>query len=227
MKEYTYNLIEGHIIFEANERTVLLDTGAPSSIGEGSLNFCGEEFQLVNNYMGITTSSLSNLMGLSIDVLVGADIIKNFDLLIEPVGKALKFSEEIKEDGYIVPLDIILGIPIFEVSINEEIIKVFFDTGAQLSYIERNFVNEMKPFGQKEDFYPGIGRFSTETYELETTLGDKTFLLEYGVLPELLQMTLTMAGARGIIGTKILDHFECVLSIKRKELILKKLRNEK
>jgi len=31
MKEYTYNLIEGHIIFEADERTVLLDTGAPFS----------------------------------------------------------------------------------------------------------------------------------------------------------------------------------------------------
>lgn len=227
MNNYSYRLINGHIIFEANKKTVLLDTGAPSSIGEGSLILCGEEFQLVSNYMGLTISSLSNLMGISIDVLVGADIIKNFDLIMDPSKECLTFSEEILVDGFKLPLDVFMGIPILEVSINETLVKAFLDTGAQLSYIDPDFVSEMKSIGQKEDFYPGIGRFTTETYELTTTLGDKTFSMKYGVLPELLQMTLMMAGTRGIIGTKILDHFECMLSLKRKELILKELCNEK
>ncbi|MBK6506741.1 MAG: hypothetical protein IPG02_13990 [Ignavibacteria bacterium] len=57
----------------------------------------------------------------------------------------------------------------------------------------------MKQKGIEEDFYPGAGKFETQTYEIPTTIGEEQFTVKYGNLPMLLQMTLALAGADGVI----------------------------
>ena len=52
---------------------------------------------------------------------------------------------------------------------------------------------------------------------------DEIISIEYGVLPELLQMTLMMADTQGILGSELLNHFGYILSLPRKELLLCKL----
>ena len=54
-------------------------------------------------------------------------------------------------------------------------------------------------------------------------IGGEIISIEYGVLPELLQMTLMMADTQGILGSELLNHFSYILSLPRKELLLCKI----
>jgi len=217
--KYPYTLKDGHIIFDVNGKTTLLDTGAPASVGQGPFEFNGSTFDLQDNYLGLTTASLSELAGIQIDILLGADIISNFDLYINSSNSTVEFGDNIQKKGEILPIEVFSGVPILEVEVNGEKITAFFDTGAKLSYVNKNITSDLAAVDQQEDFYPGIGSFITDIYNLNTVLGENISLdLEYGILPSLLEMTLMVAGVSGIIGTEILASASCLLSLKRKEL---------
>lgn len=78
---YTYDLVEGHIIAQAQANALLIDTGAPFSVGRSSpLPFAGRVHDVSPNYMGVTPDSLSRSVGTTIDGLVGADILNQYDI---------------------------------------------------------------------------------------------------------------------------------------------------
>ena len=72
--------------------------------------------------------------------------------------------------------------------------------------------------GTDEDFYPGVGKFQTECVEIPTVFGDKEFVVKYGNLPTLLQMTLMIGGTDGIIGFDFFNNFKVVLDLKNNRL---------
>lgn len=72
--------------------------------------------------------------------------------------------------------------------------------------------------GTDEDFYPGVGKFETECFEVLTSFGDKTFIVKYGNLHEVLQMTLMLAGKDGIIGYDFFNNFKVVLDLKNNRI---------
>ena len=225
MKVFKYNYDSGHILFDVNGLVVLFDTGAPNSVGSGSFSFIDNDYDLQNNYMGLTTSTLSEYIGTQVDILMGADIINNYDICIDSMGNKITFGENLSIDEYENVLDIkdFMGIPIIDVTVEGKSMSMFFDTGAHLSYIEPSITNNYSSAGEKEDFYPGVGTFKTNTFDILTTIGKREMTVKYGVLPEMLQMTLMMADTQGIIGTEIFKYYKCVLSNKRKTLFLRNL----
>jgi len=221
--KYPYTLKDGHIIFEVNDKIILLDTGAPSSVGQGPFEFNGSRFDLKDNYLGLTKASLSELAGFHIDVLMGADIVGYQDIYINSRDNILEFSHNDSREGLNLPLEVFMGIPLLDVNINGKQIKAFFDTGAKLSYVDPETVAGLEAVGRTEDFYPGVGQFDTDIYRLKTVFGEKISMeLDYGILPSVLRLTLTMANVKGIVGTEIFKQVSCLLSIKRKELLLVK-----
>jgi hypothetical protein len=225
LEEYSYKLFTGHILFQVDGKIILLDTGAPTSFGS-SFSLMNTEFQIDTSYMGLNSAKLSEFIGTNIDVLIGGDIISQFDISLNPEKQKIEFGNNLTDlDDFDLQLPItnFMNIPIIQVNINGESINTFFDTGAQLSYIEKNFTLNFESKGQKEDFYPGVGRFKTNTFEIPTTIGDTTKPFLFGVLPDILQMTLMMADTNGIIGTEILEHFRFTLSIKNETLSLWKI----
>jgi hypothetical protein len=214
--DFLYKLISGHILFQVNGLKVLLDSGAPNSIGSGQLLFLDKNYNLQSNYMGLTTDKLSEYIGTHVDILMGCDIISKYDICIDPNEQKLTFGEHLIDENF-------MGIPIVQVNIQDNTINAFFDTGAQLSYIDPELTNNYSSTGEKNDFYPGVGRFKTNTFDIPTTIGDEIISIEYGVLPELLQMTLMMADTQGILGSELLNYFGYILSLSRKELLLCKL----
>lgn len=222
---YKYEFVDGHIIAIADQRHLLIDTGAPFSVADASpIEFAGGSYKAQKTFMGISPESLSRSIGTPIDALVGADVLNRYDIFIDPTTQTLNVSEgELQLEGQVLQLDNVIGIPIIEAMVGENKVRMFFDTGAKLSYLDPQRINGFEPVGTEKDFYPGVGDFSTNVYDIPIMLAEETLVLRVGNLPELLQMTLMMAGTGGILGTAILRTHRVTYAPRRKTLVLKRI----
>ncbi len=84
MKRFQITLFKGHPIINDGENIIFIDTGAPSTIHVSDrLNFCSESFDCVTNYMGLTVSKISEMLGKDITTLLGSDVISTFKILFD------------------------------------------------------------------------------------------------------------------------------------------------
>ena len=225
MHVFYYELVDGHVVVKFEGVAFLIDTGAPSSVAEkASISFAGRDHVVQTNYMGITPRSLSDHIGTSINALIGADILNDFSMVIDPRTNELRLSAgNLDLSGVELPIESFMGIPIVEAKIEDNTIRMFFDTGAKLSYLDPEITGRYPTLGPAQDFYPGIGQFQTQTYRIPIKLGTETVELTVGNLPQLLQTTLMMANTSGILGTAILSHFVVGLSHNQQKLVLQRV----
>lgn len=216
MKQFQIKLFKGHPIIDEGEHRILIDTGAPSTIhASDSLNFCSESFGCSTNYMGLTVSKISDMLGTEITTLLGADILSDFKILLDYQNQIIEFNkQEIDIDGTQADISNFMGIPIIKMNVDNQELKFFLDTGAKLSYLSDSLTSNYECVGTDEDFYPGVGKFETKCFEIPTVFGDNEFVVKYGNLPTLLQMTLMLGGTDGIIGFDFFNNFKVVLDLK-------------
>ena len=88
--------------------------------------------------------------------------------------------------------------------------------------MSEDFTSGYSSVGTDEDFYPGVGQFETECYDIPTSLGANDFLVRYGNLPFMLQMTLMLGGTDGIIGFDFLSSFRVMLDLVSDKLLYNK-----
>lgn len=220
MKQFQIQLFEGHPIINDGENRILIDTGAPSTIhASDSLNFCSDNFGCSTNYMGLTVSKLSDMLGTEITTLLGADILSDYKILIDYQNQVMEFSKlEIDIDGTQVDISNFMGIPIIRMTVDTQELNFFLDSGAKLSYLSESLTRNYESVGTDEDFYPGVGKFQTDCFEIPTVFVDKEFVVKYGNLPKLLQTTLMLGGTDGIIGFDFFNNFKVVLDLKNNRL---------
>jgi hypothetical protein len=220
MKQFQITLFKGHPIINDGENIILIDTGAPSTIHASSvLTFCSENYNCSTNYMGLTVSKISEMLGTEITTLLGADILSDYKILFDYKNEIIEFNKEaIALDGNEIGISNFMGIPIIELSIDNQKLKFFLDTGAKLSYLSGSITSNYESIGTDEDFYPGVGKFETECFDISTSFGDNNFNVKYGNLPRLLQMTLMLGGTDGIIGFDFFNNFKVVLDLKNNRL---------
>ncbi|MDR1170656.1 MAG: hypothetical protein LBK97_07480 [Prevotellaceae bacterium] len=220
MITFQINIFKGHPIIKDGENTILIDTGAPSTIHvANSLEFGADRYGCTVNYMGLTVQKISEMLGTEITTLIGADILSNYKVFLDYQNASAGFSRnETGSFGCETGISSFMGIPIIELTVDGKRLKFFLDTGAKLSYLASQLTANHKSAGIEDDFYPGIGCFKTECYEISTCIGDKEFMVKYGNLPSLLQMTLTLGGTNGIIGFDFFNHFKVCLDIKGRKL---------
>lgn len=220
MTQFQITLFKGHPIINDGENVILIDTGAPSTIHNSSnLTFCSDHYNCSINYMGLTVSKISEMLGTEITTLLGADVLSNFKILFDYKNGLVEFDkQEINFNGTEIDISNFMGIPIIELSIDNQNLKFFLDTGAKLSYLSDSITSNYESIGTDEDFYPGVGKFETECFEITTLFGGKNFLVKYGNLPPLLQMTLMLGGTDGIIGFDFFNNFKVLLDLKNNSL---------
>ena len=200
------NFLNGHLFVSIDSNDWLLDTGAPSSFGDiQEFQIADRDFTISNDLAGLTASLLSGHVDHNTVGLIGADILNTFSILFDVANKKISFSlDKVELDGDTLEINEVMGIPIVTALIGGEEKQMFFDTGAQISYLQNQSLNEYPSAGVMDDFYPGIGEFQTETYMVDALLGTQQLTLRCGSLPELLGMTLMMAGSEGIIGNEVM-----------------------
>ena len=200
-------LNHGHLFVKIEGNLWLYDTGAPTSFGAAeSLGFAGDQFGLSSSYFGLTAATLSQYVGVECSGLLGADVLSRFDHIFDTAGGKLTVSTaELSHDGQSVRLDEFMGIPIITARVGGSDYRMFFDTGAQISYLQDDSITKFPSAGSVTDFYPGVGQFQTDTHEVPVLLGSVAFALRCGSLPGLLGATLMMADTQGIIGNQVLN----------------------
>jgi hypothetical protein len=220
MRTFEIELFEGHPIIRDGDNTILLDTGAPSTIHiSDQLQFLGESYRTTSNYMGLTINKLSDLLGMQITTLLGADVLSKYKLLLNYKEKQVSFSKEaIELPGLLTCIDTMMGIPIITANVGGNSVKCFLDTGAKLSYVSDDITKKYNSNRTADDFYPGVGKFTTKCFDIETTFGNSSFNIEFGNLPPLLQTTLLIAGTDGILGYDFFDKHTIMLDLQKKEL---------
>lgn len=215
MKTFQLTIFDGHPIIHSGDDIILIDTGATITIHKtGELNFLDKNFAATTDFMGLTPDSLSGMLGADITTLLATDILSQFNVLFDYAGNELTFSEgPIEFEGEEVMLGNVMGVPVIEAIIEERASKCFLDTGAKISYISEEITDGKQSLGKVQDFYPGVGQFETETYRIDTHIVGHSFPAIFGNLPMLLQMTLGLAGAEGIVGYDLFKQFKVMLDI--------------
>jgi len=222
MNTLPLQLRDGHLFVELNGELWLFDTGAPTSFGtSSSLSLAGEQFKLGSSYLGLTAASLSGFVRVQCVGLLGTDVLGRFDHILDVPGGTLSLStDELSHAGQTVRLGDFMGIPILTAQIAGTDYRMFFDTGAQISYLQDNSLADFPAAGNVTDFYPGVGQFETDTHQVTVTLAGVAFTLRCGTLPALLGATLMLADTEGIVGNQILCNRVVGYFPRRQELVL-------
>ena len=222
MSKFPLMFEAGHFFVGIEDNFWLMDTGSPWSFGEGEiLTIEDEEFKLNSSYLGMTAETLAGFVGIKCSGILGADILGSFDHIIDCEGGSIVMSKSyLKYEGQFIHLDKFEGIPVLTAQIGSRDYRMFFDTGAQISYFQGDSLCQFPSTGRFKDFYPGFGQFEVDTYEVNLTIGSIELNLITGKLPDLLGATLILANTQGIIGNQILANQITGYSPRRNELYL-------
>src|SRR5947208_7536777 len=73
-------------------------------------------------------------------------------------GREIHFQRAANEAvGTTIRVDLRLGIPQLDISVEGRTVRAVLDSGAQLSYADREMATRHSPVGVVEDFYPVLG----------------------------------------------------------------------
>lgn len=205
MESYPLTLEDGHLFVGLAEGRFLFDTGAPRSFGRVSpVKLEDQSFDIQPSYLGLTAEVLSTWLGRETDGLLGGDIINEFDTLIDVPQSRIGFSVvPLQCVGVELTLDEVMGVPILHATIGREPVRMFFDMGAQISYLQIESLAGFPAEGSVTDFFPSIGQFCTESFRVPIQIDGSRYELRCGRLPALLGMTLMLAGTQGIVGNEV------------------------
>lgn len=222
--KFPITLFDKHILLHSNENIILVDTGSPVTIhSENQITFCNQTFDCSKEYFGVTVEHLSDMLGSPITTLMGTDILSEFIVVYDYENQMIEFkSHENQLEGNIVEITQNMGLPMIDLILQGEQVKVFIDTGAKISYIDKKFTQDFESQGTLEDFNPMIGEFSTESYTLDADFEGNTFSVLFGNLPEMFQAILSLSGVAGVIGYDFFNHFNVSMDLKNNLLSYKK-----
>lgn len=211
----------GHLFLEIDGHLWLFDTGAPLSFGSKPLFLAERDLRVQDSYMSMTAESLSRLVSVDCVGLLGADVLGQFDFLLDLKNGTAEVSlGHLEHNGIAIALEQFMEVPVVSVRIGKKDYRMFFDTGAQVSFFQHDSLVDYAPAGKITDFYPGFGQFETETYHVDIELGDLQQTLRCGALPGILGTLLMAANTTGIIGNSIMQNRLCGYFPRRNLLVL-------
>lgn len=226
----TYNLVNlpgsfNVIVFEIDGKNVFLDTGAPFSLARCPFSINNEQFNFPEGNGFVSVQTISDLIGMPLDIFIGTSILNKFDVRIRKCDNKIDIDTDIPDYAVTVPLSIIPGNGvIFPIAVAGRETNAFIDTGAHISYIDSSFVQNSASIRTEHDYNPLYGSFETNIYQLSTKIDHfSEITMEYGVLPAALSMMIftmlnAMYNTSVIIGTALFSHYNCCISVPRKKI---------
>jgi Ca-activated chloride channel family protein len=217
---FAVTLHRGVPVFVSEGQRIALVTGTPESFGRGPLTLLGERLSVPPSRADLTAESLSQYLNTSIDVVIGGDILKRFECLLDLRPRRLVFSHgSLGCDGVSIRTPLRLDVPSAEVRVGNQTGLAFLDTGTRLSYIDPGAVAGA-PVGREKDFFPLLGEFETDVYQVDIELAGLRLRGRFGVLPPALQQSLAALGAQWVIGNELLSEFPLLLDLKHSRIMI-------
>lgn len=224
---YKIELHNELMTFEERGLKILVDTGSPVTLCRaGTFFFLGRKHCGQRSLLGADIDELSRLAGFDFDVLLGMDLLGGCVLDADRGKGTMSFSDDDDapapqaEDGFVpVPVTVVGGFAVVaRMTVAGTARTLIIDSGAHVSYLERAAMNGWKCTGRRDDFYPQLGRFSTDVFSADVQLAGTTFPVEFGILPNALALMLPLLGADGIIGADLFENFRVVADFRRRTL---------
>lgn len=223
MSHTTYELRykQGHPYLEIGGELWLFDTGSPGSFGEREELVLGtQSLRLPRSYLGLEASALRDLLREPVSGLLGSDVLGRMDWLLDLPNGVAHAGANLQFQGQTAATDDFMGLPIVHVGAGDQNVRMIFDTGAQLSYWEDSALGNYRVSGVTEDFFPGIGTFTTQAHHVPLRVAGVQFMVRCGRLPRLLAVTLSFAGVEGVLGSEVLMDRPVGWSARRRELVI-------
>lgn len=117
MQIFKINQKQGHLCIPLADRIALLDTGSPVTLATAPFEFLGEVCEAPAETFGLSLRSISELSGLSIDILLGADLLTRQNMRIRWREEAIDFGGDIPRGKTAGPLSSLMGIPVFDLEL--------------------------------------------------------------------------------------------------------------
>ena len=208
----TFRLIpntSGQLVFDYLGQLVILCTGSQISFGkQEQWDFMGRQLALPPTFMKISPEYLSQFIGITIDFLLGMDVLKDLYFQINTRDRLITFSEfKFRSTPLSLLLETIKDVPCAKIFMNNEKHKVFVDTGAKICYLRKEALAGLEPSDTEIHFYPMMGEFETKVYQIPVDLIGETHRMHCGVLPPTLENTLSDAGVEGILGNELYEKY--------------------
>ena len=204
--EYPLCLLKGHLYIQVEGELWLIDTGAPGSFGTpGHVELDDKQFEVPLELENLSASSLCDFVGVECAGLLGMEILGQFDIGFElPGNKLIVSRDELSFNGAGERLMEIHGLPIAQVRVGGSMHSMFFDTGAQFSYLNHAKVETYPHLGRVEDFHPEIGMFWADMFLIPCKFGTLEFKMNVGRPPDRIRQVLEACGVPGVFGNEAL-----------------------
>jgi hypothetical protein len=136
MQHLPLALASGHLFVTIQGERWLVDTGSPNSFGrETTLELDDQSFRVAESYFGLDSAALSGLVGEPLSGLIGGDILGKLDIELDvEAGSLLASSRPLALAGAEIALEDFMGVPILEAESEAGTHRMFFDTGAPISF---------------------------------------------------------------------------------------------
>jgi hypothetical protein len=139
------------------------------------------------------------------DGVIGADILNQYDVVFDVNWERVTLhTDPVEMEGATLPMTDLAGVPIIDATVERTPVRLFFDTGAFVTYVRDERIARHRGQGMVDDFYPTLGRFAAPTYRVPVTLGRTVYDLQSGVMPEGLAQLIVAHGVDGILGNEML-----------------------
>ena len=205
--------VNNHIIID-NGQNILVDMGSPVSFHKSGILVLGETQTDVSSSLPMVSAEfLSENIGCRIDGLLGMDLMNKVTTSIRLNDGVIVFDDDAVYPTrfQMYPLSkLAFGLLAIKMSVNHKKVNLVVDTGAQISYIRKEFISGLELDKTMEDFSPYISSFKTDTYicETDTLIGHTVFSQRFGIPPKEILLILDLFQADGIIGIDLFRRYD-------------------
>lgn len=207
MKEWTIDVrIENnHLVTEIDGKLLLIDSGAPDSFGYCKVNWDGKSLDLSSREAPMNFDILRNRIGLSLDGLVGSDLLLTRGMRLDIQNGTITFHDEAVCASDACSLQFIMTVPSVTMDVCGVSQNIIIDTGAMQSFVDNQTAQGLARVGSVCDFMPNGEEFISDLVEMEAVIDDIKIVIQPAISPIVLELLLDGVSAAGIIGLDVLQ----------------------
>ena len=226
--QYPIDIFDNHVILIDKDKRFLIDTGAPISISDGSsIDVFNNIYSTEKTYHGANINEIGNYVGCGLNALIGNNILANYVFQIDFNNKLFSIWNSLPEETIntedFIEADF-QGIPTIDVLVNNDNpITSWLDTGAKISYINKNYVQHLDSMENQKDFFPSYGEFEVPIYNIPLIFNGVEIPFKFGVLPDDLEAAMLSGRTSAIIGADIFYHFTLTFDYNQQRIYINNL----